>query len=302
MAITVSTTARSFRLTRKEYVKLLLGISASTDDELLDALIDGASAAIRSYCNREFVRQAYTETLSGFGGIHLMLERTPIVTVSAVSRNGDVVTDYSIAKRDAGWLYRQAGWLWDVQVWPGLSGGGGFLDFGSPLPRQEEPLVSVDYVAGYISPAEDIVDATTISAAAADNSFNDSAAGFPALLKAGDIVEASDFTNAANNGRFEVTGTPTASKIQVTASLTLEAAGSARSLRFRGHKDARSFQDVEKAAFECVKSWYYGRRDDSRVIEKQLGPARVRYSEQDGDDERLPPQCVGLLQPWVRRA
>lgn len=304
MGLTVTSMAGSSRLTSRVRVKAELGITATTDDALFDDLIDQASAAIVSYCNRPFARATFLETLAGFGDIHLQLARTPIVSVSAVSdQNGNVITNYSIAERERGWLYRQSGWAWSAQSYGGLTAGGMFMDFGTPLPRQEEPFYSVSYIGGYILPSQYINGATTISAAAADNSFNDSASGFPADLVAGDVVEASGFTAAANNGRFIVTGTPTTAKIIVSASLTLEASGSARYLKFRPNADCRrNLDDVEKACIEAVKSWYLRRKDDADVVEKQAGPMRVRYNEGSSGGEMLPPSCVGLLRAWVRAA
>jgi hypothetical protein len=302
MGITVSSMAGSSRLTSVAAVQAELGISS--DASLLGDLVDRASAAIVSYCNRVFARATYVETLPGFGDLQLQLARTPIVSVSTVTdQNSQVYTDYSIEDREKGWLYRRLGWSWSVQAFPGLSAGGSFMDFGTPMPRQEEPHYSVSYIAGYVLPSQYVIGATTISAAAADNSFNDSANGFPTNLVAGDVVETSSFTNAGNNGRFIVTGTPTAAKIVVSATLTLEAAGSARTVKFRPHADCRrNLDDVEKACIEAVKTWYLRRKDDADVAEKQMGPARVRYNEGAEVAGHLPPSCVGLLTSWRRVA
>lgn len=73
-------------------------------------------------------------------------------------------------------------------------------------------------------PAAVSVTAITISAAAADNSFNDSGNGFGSI-KAGQWIKTSGFANAANNGYFLVQ-TATAAKLVVQGgSLTTEAAG-----------------------------------------------------------------------------
>lgn len=285
------------RLTDLQSVKDALDITVTTFDNILRDLIDAATAAIVSYCHRPFGREAYTETLPGFGGINLQLRRTPIVTVSTVTVNSATYTDYSIGEAGRGWLYRQAGWSWTVQCYMGLSGGGAWLDRGQPLPNQEEPQVSVSYVAGYIMPEQDV--ATTVSVVAADQSFNDSASSFPALLKAGDIVFASGFTNAVNNGQFVVTGTPTTSKIIVSSTaLVNEAAGAGKAL-----KVSNLPADLEQAARETAKTWYLSRKDDPTIVEKQAGPMRLRYSEQqDMLQLGLPASVIGLLRPWVRAA
>lgn len=301
MSLSTTTIAATTRLTTVAMVESLIG--ATSDDSLLADLIDQASAAVVGYCHRPFAREVYSESLPGFGDIRLQLARTPVLAVSSiVDQDGNVITDYSIADAERGWLYRRGGWSWSVQAYAGLSGGGGFMDFGSPLARQEEPHYTVAYTAGYLLPGTNLVGVSTIAAAAADNSFNDSASGFSTQLRAGDVIEASGFTNAANNGRFVVTGTPTAAKITVSAALTTEAAGSARTVKLQTLP-----ADVEKACIEAVKAWYLERRDNSNVEEKQVGPMRVRYGARGGgtifsDPQGLPSICVGLLRPWVRAA
>lgn len=302
MGLSVSTVAPTLRLTTRAAVKLELGITASTDDALFDTLIDQASSAIVAYTHRPFARESYTETLPGYGDIHLQLARTPIVAVTAVSDvDSNVITDYAIASPDKGWLYRRLGWAWTAQAYGGLAAGGAFMDFGTPLARQEEPFYSVDYTAGYILPSQ-FVTATTISAANGDSSFNDSGSGFPALVKAGDIAEVSGFVATANNARWSVVSATTA-KIVVLGTLTTEAAAASVTVKFRPPSSHRPFDDVEKACIEAVKSFYNARKDDSSVIEKAAGPMRLRYSEgRAGEASGLPPVCVGLLRPWVRAA
>lgn len=307
MPVTVTTIAPTLRLTTRAKVKAALAITANTDDAFLDDLIDQASQSIASYCHRIFGREAVTETTGGYGDIHLMLTRTPIVSVSAVSRDSEVITDYSIGSAEQGLLYRRAGWTWTAQAFPGLSAGGALWDRGSPLPLQEEPQFSVSYVGGYILPSQYLVSAVTVSADASDDSFNDAANGFPALLKTGDVIETAGFQNAANNGRFLVTGTPTVSKIVTTGTLTTEAAGGARTVLFRPPAVCRPLDDVEKAAIECVKTWFIERKDDPNVEEKQVGPMRVRYGARGGNTifsvpQALPSVCIGLLRSWVRSA
>lgn len=310
MPLSVSVIASKLALTTVEAVRADIGHPAS-DDPLISTLIEVGSSAIVSYCHRSFARESYTETLPGFADIRLQLSRTPIISVTAMTLYGNVVTSYAIENADRGWIYSNSftstanawtrePWPWSVQSYAGLSGGGSFMDRGSPGPRQEEPIVSVDYTAGYILPSQ-FLTASTISAAASDNSFNDSASGFPALIKAGDIVHTSGFTSPGNNGRFLVAGTPTAAKIIVSATLTTEAAGNTISFRPRPPATVRSFEEVEQACIEAVKSWYTGRRDDTNVIEKQAGPMRLRYSEKRvSEGTALPPVCVGLLRSWVR--
>ncbi len=314
MVLSTSTVAPTLRLTTRAAVKAEFGITSASDDAYIDALIDQYSAAIVSYCHRPFAREAYSEQLPGFGDIRLQLERTPVVSVTAMTIYGQTITDYGIENADRGWLfyrtfsgtgatYQRAGFPWSAQRYAGLGAGGAWLDQGYPLDRQETPVVAVDYTAGYILPSQFSTDVVTVSAASSDSSFNDSASRFPALLKAGDIVEVSGFVSAGNNARFLVTGTPTTSKIVVSGTLTTEAAGPQITLKFRPPSSHRPFDDVEKACIEAVKTGFLSRRDDSSIVEKQAGPMRLRYSEgRAGEAQGLPPTCVGLLRQWVRAA
>ena len=300
MALTVSTIAASKRLTRRAAVEDELGLSATT---ILDPLINEASAAIASWCRRQFAREIYSETLPGYGDLHLQVARTPIITVASVLHETDAVTDYSIADRDEGTLYRQVGWVWTRQINAGLTGRQRWPAVGYPVPGSEEPDFTVAYTAGYILPDQWIVDETTISAAASDDSFSDSASGFPATLKAGEVIEVSGFSGAANNGRFLVTGTPTAAKISITGSLALEAAGPSVTVKFRNHPEAREIDDLEKACIETVKAWYLERTATPGLIERQVGPMRERKSEADVmRNMALPATAIGLLRPWARAA
>lgn len=314
MGLTVSTVAPTLRLTTRAAIKAeLSGTFTAADDLLIDSFLDQASAAIVSHTRRMFARESYTETLGGYGDIRLQLARTPVVAVTVLTIMSNVVTDFGIEDEDKGWLYMRcfagtSGFSWQRTQFPwtagryiGLSGSGAWLDQGTPLPDQEIPSISVDYTAGYILPSQ-FLSAVTISAANADSSFNDSASGFPVLLKAGDIVETSGFTNAANNSRWLVTGTPTTAKIVVTGTVTTEAAGATVAVKFRPPSSHRPFDDVEKACIEVVKSWYLSRKDDSNIVEKHAGPMGLRYGEGASGNGALPPTAVALLRNWVRAA
>lgn len=74
---------------------------------------------------------------------------------------------------------------------------------------------------------------TTISAAAADNSFNGSDGDEFSLMGVGQWVDTSTFTNAANNGVFKIMSKPNNGKIIVAGKTLLvnETAGSSRTIR-----------------------------------------------------------------------
>lgn len=60
-------------------LKVLLGITGSTQDQLLDLLLAGSQAAVESYCDRNFEATDYTEFYSGNGLSELPLRQWPVI-------------------------------------------------------------------------------------------------------------------------------------------------------------------------------------------------------------------------------
>lgn len=301
MACTVSTVARTRALTTPARVRAeITSITDAASDPLLASLIDRATAAIERYTNRRFGfgRQAYSDTVPGFGGRDLQLSVGPLISVSAVTQDSNAVTDYSIGNRDAGWLYRRLGWDWTPGHAVGLTGRQRWPSWQDPMPGTEEPLVAVTHVSGYLLPGDNLIGKTTLSAASSDNSFNDTASGFPALAKAGDIIRVSGYQTAGNNGKFRLTGTQTTAKLIVDATLTTEAAGPRVAIEFLGHAEARDPADLEKACIETVKSYWSSLNEDSGIVEKAAASFRVRYREGAGPDPGLPPLAAAMLGAW----
>lgn len=300
MGLSVATRATTFRLTTKERVKLEVSTIPSSDDALLDFLNDAASDAIQSYCNRAaapFARQAYTETLGAFGDVSLMLKGTPLVVVSTVLQDGSPLTDWSIEDAATGIIHRRNQFFWTAQLNPGLGGRQTWPSVGSPIPGSEEKRFSVSYVAGYLMPSQDLTAKSTVSASAVDSSFNDSASGFPALLQAGDTFTAAGFTNAANNGTFTVSGTPTTSKVVVTATLTTESAPSSTSFIFRTLP-----YDLEAAAVETIKAWYFDREKSSATLRERVGATDTQYADPFRLRSAIPATAIGYLNGYRRAA
>ena len=300
MGLTVTTPASVLQLTTLDRVMAEIGV-AQTDDakrDLFEEFIRQATDIAQRFCNRIFARQKYTETAPAFGGPYLTTRQAPVAEITSATVRGEVVTDVTIEDAAAGFLYRQAGFDWTAQRYGGLLSVGGWLDQGMPIPGSEEPNWSIVYTAGFILPPQDLAGMTTISASSTDSSFNDSDSEFPALLKAGDIIETSGFTNSANNGRFVVSGTPTTAKIVVTATLVTEVAAGNHTVRVSNLP-----RDVERGCIEIVKSLYALRATDSSIVEKSAGPMRLRYSEGRAQEQLgLPPSAIGLLRAWVRTA
>lgn len=306
MGLEVTTIAQTLQLTTLARFRRAFGGGLSTTEETaVGNLIRDVSASIANYCGRTFARQAYTESVAGFGGLQLMLGQAPAVVVSAiVGRNSQIITDYGIESKDEGRLYRRLGWEWTVQMFEGLTGSQRLFDYGTPMPGREETAYTIDYVAGYVLPSQYIEDVDGLSASAVDNSFNDAQSRFPALLKAGDVVETIGFTGS-NSGRFKVAGTPTTSKIVVAATLSTDAAAAGRSILFLPPAECRPFDDVEQAAFEGVKVALLDAQRDTRVTLRRTSQTEIEYSGSDDEISAqygLPARAVGLLKPWVRRS
>lgn len=298
MGLIVTTPASVLALTTTQRVMDEMALTGETNQALIDGFIPHATDIAQRFCNRTFARQKYTETAPSFGGPYLTTRQAPVVEITSAMLRGELFTDISIEDGGAGFLYRQAGFDWTVQRYGGLLSVGGWLDQGMPIPGSEEPNWSIVYTAGFILPGQDRANAYTVSASSADNSFNDSAGNFPALLKSGDIIETAGFTGAGNNGRFVVTGTPTTAKIVVDATLTTEAANTSNHSVLVKNLPG----DIERGCLEIVKSLYSLRATDSSIVEKSAGPMRLRYSEGKATEQLgLPPSAIGLLNPWVRR-
>lgn len=133
---------------------------------------------------------------------------------------------------------------------------GGDINFESSYGSHDEYLAAALYSADWGS--ELTITAITISAADADNSFNDSGAGFPAVVK-GQWIKVSGFTTAANNGYFQVASAPTASKIIVTATLVTESAGDSVTLRGTSIRNGttRSSFSLEKEFSDKTQFEYF---------------------------------------------
>jgi len=64
--------------------KLYLGITDSSSDSLLGALVDGASEAIENFCRRRFATAQYTEYHDGGDSAILLLDHCPVQSVAEI--------------------------------------------------------------------------------------------------------------------------------------------------------------------------------------------------------------------------
>lgn len=143
---------RAQDLTTLATVKLELGIATgvTTYDTVLERFIAVATDAIEKHCRRSFYQLSVSaEPVKGHGGVRLIVARTPIVSVSAITINGATVdsSSYSIEDAEARLLYKESGWQWTAV----LQG-----ELAAPIQRAgtEQSLYLVTYVGGYLTPTQ----------------------------------------------------------------------------------------------------------------------------------------------------
>jgi len=94
--VQVTTPATMFDLTTVEDANAYLGLTPSTDgDMILAAQITSASQIIASQCNRVFAKEGVTQTFVARLGEYiqsLVLQRTPIVSIADVNDNGQMLS------------------------------------------------------------------------------------------------------------------------------------------------------------------------------------------------------------------
>lgn len=144
MSLVVVTPAESTNLTTTLLVQTKLGL-VGVDDTIFDGLVAAASDFVMKYINHFLPAEEVTETIPGYDNNVLMLSRTPIVSVSAISFYGDVITDFTIEDADAGILWRDRGWDavvgWSNSVQHHV------------LPNSSAPKWSVTYTGGFVLPS-----------------------------------------------------------------------------------------------------------------------------------------------------
>lgn len=153
MSLTVCTTATSTAgISTTSRLREHLGTTATSDDDyqarLLVRATDWAERVV-GYPLRG--PQVYRETLAGYGGLGLMLSRTPIRHVFGVfdatdTGSATVLTssEYRIEDDEAGVLTRDSGFSWTVQQMTALD----------PYPQmhtERRPWL-IEYSAGWIGP------------------------------------------------------------------------------------------------------------------------------------------------------
>lgn len=144
-------TLGSTALTTLSTVKARLGITDSSSDTLLEALINAASEAIVNYCGRSLHYEAdLEEYVKGYGTNRLQLSRGPIWSIDSIfAGESELDADgYEVRGRDkyAGLVYRPQGWPWTARLSRTVA--------QNPVPGTEREDYLVTYAAGFQTPSQ----------------------------------------------------------------------------------------------------------------------------------------------------
>lgn len=134
--LSASTTQALIALTT---VKDRLGITGSTYDSRLTALIAEASSAIAEFIGRPLGRQQYLETVSGNARQRITLSRIPVDRDSVtLTVDGTADTDFTVEDPIEGILWKEGEWPMGVGAWR--------------YAERPEENIAVTYKAGWILP------------------------------------------------------------------------------------------------------------------------------------------------------
>lgn len=128
-----------------DQLKEYLGDLSDKSDVLLTRIVDAATAAIQSYCGRDFTSASYVEYYDGSGTNTLILNQYPIITLTSLLEGGSALTTGQDASASPDVLfYPETGRL--VRPW--------FIF----LPYRN--WYKATYTAGYATVPADIIQAT----------------------------------------------------------------------------------------------------------------------------------------------
>jgi hypothetical protein len=169
MALVVQTAPTATQLSTLARIKAELGIGASdaSADLVLSDMLTRASSAIAYECGRPFFGVGtYTETLKGTGSQLLAVICVPILSISAIYQDDDLLTPidptnpadpaltdgYYVEDAEAGAIYRPGGWGQSLSL---MSWGWQAYSSRYILPGGTMTLrYTVTYSAGYVLPGQ----------------------------------------------------------------------------------------------------------------------------------------------------
>lgn len=134
-------------LTTWATIKTELGL-ADADQTNAERLINVASTAIEGYCGRHFDKATVTSEIYVATGMQrLILERTPIVSISSITDDGTAIaaSDYAIEDAALGFVWSDVGWATEDEIILGSVS-------RREIPGSSERLLKVTYIGGYVTP------------------------------------------------------------------------------------------------------------------------------------------------------
>lgn len=135
MTLTIIEAADDKRLTTLPAVKAELQVTNGADDAYLAGLIDQASAAVASWCQRDFAAETVRETFRlAVPDTSIMLARWPVLSIVSITINGQAEDEANAEPETGGFLYR-------------------LNDDGNRVSWPSGRIV-VEYRAGYVLPNE----------------------------------------------------------------------------------------------------------------------------------------------------
>lgn len=127
-----------------------LDITAPDDlDRLADMLLE-AKSMTDAFCNRNFAyAEDITERVRGYGDGFLIVQQTPIVEITSITKDGSLVheSNYEIDDAEAGIIYSDSGFSANDIVLEGLA--------NRVLPNSQEADIDIVYSGGYVLPGTD---------------------------------------------------------------------------------------------------------------------------------------------------
>jgi len=139
--------------------KSALDVTSEGDDDLIEAFISRASAAILNYCDREFAVAQYTEYIDGDGTQRIIVRETPITDSEGAVLYAPTVTTITIW-RDITREYADADKVdtTDIILYPKK----GIVELYSGTFVEGRQSIKVQYYAGYAAVPQDVQQAAIL--------------------------------------------------------------------------------------------------------------------------------------------
>ena len=261
-------------LTTLDNVKAWLGSETTTDDLLLNRLIQQVSRFILSYLQRpSLFLQTYRDVYDGSGSSRIMLRQWPVLSVSSLTVGAQSIS--------AAASFGQPGYA--VSPWDGMPPGPPqSLDLNGYVFCRGIGNVAVEYDAGYAVQAEpQTVPAISNYSLAVDQ---------PSGMWADD----QGVTYADGTPMTAVTGDPSTGQYKVIGGGVYQfAAADAGAAVLISYSFVPS--DIEEACAELVGYWY-SKRTRIGLVSKAMAGETTTFSQKD-----MPDSVKAVLNPYRRQ-